>query len=76
MTNPLTDPIGPIYSDLTDLNSNKTADRIGAVLALGLRLRRDPLHRDRWTTAWGSKTNAGLARIVARVMSGDIRTAL
>jgi hypothetical protein len=37
---------------------------IGAKLAELLRLKRDPDHRDRWQTSWGSKTNAGLARSV------------
>lgn len=40
------------------------AERIGQALAKSLRLRRDPEHRDRWQTSWGSKTNIGLARTI------------
>ena len=44
------------------------ADRVGAKLAEMLKLRKDPEHRDRWQTTWGTKTNAGLARSVFRLL--------
>lgn len=44
--------------------SRPEADAMGRVLAETLKLKRDPEHKDRWQTTWGSKTNAGLARTV------------
>jgi hypothetical protein len=54
------------------LDDDKRAARIGAKIALMLNLRRDTEYPDRWKTAWGSKTNAGLARTVAVAFDEEI----
>lgn len=43
---------------------DEEAERIGEAIAHALHLRRDPEHRHRWQTTWGSKTSIGLARTV------------
>ena len=52
---------------------NSEADRIGAMFANLLRLKRDTEKRDLWQTAWGAKTNIGLARciIIALEIEGE-----
>ena len=52
-----------------DRIADEPAERIGAYLAAALHLKRDPEHADRWRTTWGTKTNQGLARTVARTFS-------
>ncbi len=47
------------------LDDDARAGAIGARLAEMLNLKRDREYPDRWKTAWGTKTNAGLARTVA-----------
>ena len=54
----------PISDKLED---DKRANAIGETLAVLLNLKKDKEHKDRWSTAWGSKTNAGLARSIYRV---------
>jgi len=49
------------------LNEAEEARR-GALLAKILRLRRDRQDRDRWQTDWGTKTDLGLFRTVARIV--------
>ena len=49
-----------------------TAQRLGAKLAEALQLRRSPLHADRWSTAWGTKSDEGLARTVARIVADEL----
>lgn len=51
---------------------DETAERIGAELAVALRLKRDPEHKDRWMTTWGTKTNKGLARSIAQVFCKNL----
>jgi|GEM_PF-5258920 len=55
------------------LDDDATADRIGQKLAQLLHLPRvlTGPDRGRYRTAWGSKTPAGLARTVARVLHED-----
>ncbi len=53
-------------------DDDERADQIGAMLAEALKLRRDPTHRNRWQTTWGSKTNAGLARTIIAQIEGAI----
>lgn len=45
------------------------AEKAGAALAEMLLLRRDRVHRDRWPTTWGTKTNTGLARSVFAMLA-------
>lgn len=40
----------------------------GRKLAFRLQLRRDPEHKDRWLTEWGTKTDLGLWRTVTRMV--------
>lgn len=47
------------------------ADRIGAMFATALNLKRDREHRDRWQTDWGTKTNIGLARTIAAMLETE-----
>lgn len=47
------------------------ADRIGAMFADVLNLKRDREHRDRWRTDWGTKTNTGLARTILAVLETE-----
>ena len=47
------------------LTDSSVADDIGKMLAENLFLSQSIEHKDRWTTEWGTKTNQGLARIVA-----------
>lgn len=49
-------------------SSDIDAAKVGAKLAEVLALRRDRDNRSRWHTAWGSKTDAGLARTVLRIL--------
>lgn len=49
------------------------AARIGQDLALLFRLRRDPEHKDRWKTAWGTKTDIGLSRTVLAFLEGAVK---
>ena len=49
-------------------NDDEWAEAVGAALAEVLKLKRDPDHRDRWQTTWGSKTSAGLARSVLEIL--------
>ena len=52
-------------------HDDATAEQLGAKLAEVLKLRCDPDHSDRWQTTWGTKTNIGLARSVARIVIGE-----
>lgn len=47
------------------------ADRIGAKIAETLYLKPSREHSDRWNTDWGTKTNAGLARTVVRILEDE-----
>ena len=54
--------------NITDL-SDEQADKLGQKFADVLELKRDSEHpRTRWKTAWGSKTNMGLARTIAGII--------
>jgi len=44
------------------------AERIGREISSALKLRKDPEHKDRWQTEWGTKTNIGIARVVASMI--------
>lgn len=55
-------------------DDDERADKLGAKLAEMLHLRRDSEHKDRWQTTWGSKTNAGLARSILRVLQEEAET--
>lgn len=51
------------------IRTNEASARVaGAKLAEFLKLRRDPEHRDRWQTSWGTKTDMGLASSVLAFM--------
>ncbi len=52
----------------TEAEDEKFADSVGYELAIALRLHKDPEHKDRWQTGWGTKTNAGLARTNLRIL--------
>lgn len=56
-----------------DLNDEATAARIGYAIAgmLGLKFPKRGHMGGRVRTAWGTKTPAGLARTMARVMAGE-----
>lgn len=41
----------------------------GGELAAALHLQRDREHKDRWQTAWGTKTNAGLVRTLREMLA-------
>jgi hypothetical protein len=47
-------------------------EKLGEKLASVLRLRRDPEHRDRWQTSFGSKTNQGLASTVIQLLEDSV----
>jgi nucleoside-triphosphatase THEP1 len=47
------------------LTDSRVADAIGKMLAENLYLTQSSDRKDRWITDWGTKTNQGLARIVA-----------
>jgi hypothetical protein len=46
------------------VDDDAEATKIGDALAELLNLKRDPEHKDRWVTSWGSKFSCGLARSV------------
>jgi hypothetical protein len=54
------------------LADDAVASKVGKYLAFHLGLRPDPEHSDRWRTGWGTKTNAGLARTILRMLEGEI----
>jgi hypothetical protein len=63
-------PVGCVFSRVGNLNDDTEATRIGKNIAklLGLRM----LTREgRYDTSVGTKTPAGLARTLARVMAGE-----
>jgi len=53
-------------------------DAIGQKLADRFNLKRDPEHKDRWRTGWGTKTNYGLAvtflEMARRINEGEEQT--
>jgi len=54
-------------TDLRNTLTDKDAEKIGAMLAEVLHLRRDC--QGRWPTTWGNKTNQGLGRMAARIVA-------
>jgi hypothetical protein len=48
--------------------SEAEAARRGRLIAEGLNLKRDRDYPDRWQTNWGTKTDLGLFRILARLI--------
>lgn len=57
-------------------DDDEQAAHTGRIIATALRLKRDSVHRDRWSTNWGSKTDAGLARtVLAQMEASRIETA-
>lgn len=66
--------------NVEELYTEAQLEEIGNDLAMSLVLRPDPEHPDRWRTNWGSKTNAGLARmliynIFPKIAAGDMKAA-
>jgi hypothetical protein len=61
--------IDPKYIENINLDDS-VASRVGAALAEALNLVRNSNHSDRWSLhlKWGTKTNAGLARTVIRII--------
>lgn len=57
----------PTTQDDETLRDYAEDERIGERIAEAMGLRRDPQHRDRWLTAAGSKTSAGVARTVRAI---------
>lgn len=55
----------PFSAELSD----EEAAKIGHILASGLMLRTDPEQPRKWFTAWGFKSNPGLARTVLGVIT-------
>lgn len=47
----------------------KQLNLLGDRLAKALKMKRDPEHRDRWQTAWGTKTGTGLVLMLKRAMA-------
>lgn len=50
-------------------NTDEADARLGRELAQVLAMKRDKEHPDRWQTAWGSKTDAGLSRTIRNLIT-------
>lgn len=48
--------------------SDEQMTQYGNALVVALYLKRDSTHRDRWLTAWGTKTGLGLYLTIKRMI--------